>query len=63
MATSSCDIFSVIEDMILKLEKDTVSVENAKNVIKRTLLGKNLVYISSNTKFLANSITKLESQN
>lgn len=40
-----------------------VSVENAKNVIKSTSLKNNLVYISSNTTFLANSITKLEAQN
>jgi hypothetical protein len=58
-----CDNFSVIEDVISKLEIDAVSVENAKNLIKSTSLKNNLVYISSNTTFLANSITKLEAQN
>lgn len=58
-----CENFSVIEDVISKLEIDAVSVENAKDLIKSTSLKNNLVYISSNTTFLANSITKLEAQN
>ncbi|XP_050548865.1 uncharacterized protein LOC126910379 [Daktulosphaira vitifoliae] len=58
-----CDNFSVIEDVISKLEIDAVSVKNAKKLIKSTSLKNNLVYISSNTTFLANSITKLETQN
>jgi exonuclease VII small subunit len=42
---------------------NAVSVENAQNLIRSTLLKNNLVYTYSNTKFLANSIIKLESQN
>lgn len=48
-----CDNFSVIEDVISKLEIDAVSVENAKNLIKSTSLKNNLVnIISSNTTSL-----------
>lgn len=43
-----CDNFSVIEDVISKLDIDDDS-ENAKNLIKTTSLKNNLVYISSNT--------------
>jgi len=49
--------------VILKLEVDTVSVENARNLIRSTSLKSNLVYMSSNSTFIANSIMKLESQN
>lgn len=49
--------------MILKLEVIAVSVENAQKLIKSTSLKNNLVYISSNTTFLTNFITKVESQN
>lgn len=54
---------SAIEDVILKLKVDTISVENSQHLIENTSLRDNLVYLSSNTAFLANSITKLESQN
>uniref|UniRef100_A0A2S2PDC5 Uncharacterized protein n=1 Tax=Schizaphis graminum TaxID=13262 RepID=A0A2S2PDC5_SCHGA len=42
---------------------DAVSVENAKNLINSISFKNNLVYISSNTTFLASSISKLEVQN